>query len=300
MRFVDRNTVGRPVFLGPAGGAQDELRQARAHYAGANPKTYEFKAYREDSIKAALESLFHGKCAYCESSYKAVGPVDVEHYRPKGKVEEEPTHVGYWWLAADWENLLPACLDCNRRRRHRVATPNMTQADLIAARRASVGKKDAFPIRGHRAFGEADDITAEDPLLIDPTRSDPAQHLAWPVDNSLSVVVAVDRGGLPDQYGDASIKCYALNRHGLVEARTAVLGRLKLDRDHMTRLLDIALELSNPERQKLIDEAMTVRAQLESQCAPDQPYSALAKVFYVETMAMLKARYLALLEKKAA
>ena len=45
-----------------------------------------FDAYRGDDVKRTLEEAFHHKCAYCESSYGPVMPLDVEHYRPKAKV----------------------------------------------------------------------------------------------------------------------------------------------------------------------------------------------------------------------
>ena len=47
-------------------------------------------------MKRRLDLLFHGKCAYCETFYSASAPVDVEHYRPKGAVSEDPSHPGYY------------------------------------------------------------------------------------------------------------------------------------------------------------------------------------------------------------
>ena len=42
---------------------------------------------KDAEVKAALEKLFYGKCAYCETFYSVQAPVDVEHYRPKSAVE---------------------------------------------------------------------------------------------------------------------------------------------------------------------------------------------------------------------
>ena len=54
--------------------------------------------YKENAVRAALEKLFHNKCAYCESHGMAGYPWDVEHYRPKGKVAyEDDAHPGYYW-----------------------------------------------------------------------------------------------------------------------------------------------------------------------------------------------------------
>jgi hypothetical protein len=86
-----------------------------------------------------LEHVFHGKCAYCETHLSgARQPGDAEHFRPKKGVNYRPVeagrsafvpamaedeaatpvrtiqHPGYFWLAYNWRNLLPACNFCNR------------------------------------------------------------------------------------------------------------------------------------------------------------------------------------------
>ncbi|MFT4533974.1 MAG: hypothetical protein ACI9P5_001326 [Saprospiraceae bacterium] len=43
------------------------------------------------------------------------GNADFEHCRPKSNVMESPDHPGYWWLVNEWDNLLIACANCNRR-----------------------------------------------------------------------------------------------------------------------------------------------------------------------------------------
>src|SRR5215468_8122036 len=75
-----------------------------------------------------LNRLFRNKCAYCEEKLSGQ-PGDVEHFRPKGRVCDATfrqvfidhprwgrniAHPGYYWLAYDWDNLLPSCADCNR------------------------------------------------------------------------------------------------------------------------------------------------------------------------------------------
>lgn len=121
MRRVDRG--GGPIDPEHLTKVAEELGEARAHYAGPNEGSYEFKIYKAAAIKAELDKLFHGKCAYCERFFASGAPVDVEHYRPKGGVEGDTTHRGYWWLAMEWSNLLPSCIDCNRRRGQRTPRP---------------------------------------------------------------------------------------------------------------------------------------------------------------------------------
>lgn len=136
---------------------------------------------RDELYKAAMPFLLklsRHKCAYCESMITATQPGDVEHYRPKGRIRDEngnivkttriaagTDHPGYWWLAYRWDNLLPACIDCNRRRRH---------GELANA----VGKAEYFEIRGVRAEFPADSLDDEKAMLLDPSEPgfDPDEH----------------------------------------------------------------------------------------------------------------------------
>lgn len=58
--------------------------------------------YKTDDIKAALNNIYHGKCAFCETKSESM---HVEHFRPK--------RGGYYWLAYSWDNLLLSCPTCN-------------------------------------------------------------------------------------------------------------------------------------------------------------------------------------------
>ena len=42
-------------------------------------------SYKGKDVVEALEKLFHSKCAYCESKYTHLMPVDIEHFRPNSK-----------------------------------------------------------------------------------------------------------------------------------------------------------------------------------------------------------------------
>ncbi|WP_249094752.1 retron system putative HNH endonuclease [Argonema galeatum] len=62
--------------------------------------------YRQKEIKDALERMFHGKCAYCESQVTTTGYGDIEHFCPK----RNPRCVN---LTFEWSNLLLSCEKCN-------------------------------------------------------------------------------------------------------------------------------------------------------------------------------------------
>ena len=185
----------------PASLASPEARRARTaatKFYGRHPKersqeTHPFAAgiWSATDVFAALDQVFHGKCAYCETRGDAVAPLTVTHYRPRsGALAADgvlsPDH--YSWLAYEWENLLLSCPTCERMKGQR------------------------FPVAGKRAqprtTGPA--LAAERPLLLDPRTDDPAEHLLFLNDGT--VVNRTERGL-------ATIDTLGLNRAELVAAR---------------------------------------------------------------------------------
>lgn len=71
-------------------------------------KTFEFKGYGLDTVKAALKCRQHNKCCFSEARFTGEYP-PIEHFRPKGRVDIYGTEVklypGYYWLAYEWSNL---------------------------------------------------------------------------------------------------------------------------------------------------------------------------------------------------
>jgi hypothetical protein len=166
----------------------------------------------------SLNGPFHGKCAYCETLIVANHPGDVEHFRPKGRIVENRTrvmakdaagndvpHPGYYWLAYDYKNLLPACEDCNR--------PNKARSGGVL-----VGKWDSFPVRSFRAIKPGDE-TLEEPLLINPT--DATQRV--------ETHLLISKTGVVQNVSDRGKACsdvFGLNlREALVKERLASYWR---------------------------------------------------------------------------
>ncbi|UQI28495.1 endonuclease [Pseudomonas bijieensis] len=262
MRAVVRSKVRKPdAMTGQDSPAQRELEKFRLYFSAPGDKAPSFAVYKSDSVKKQLDELFHGKCAYCESFYASTAPVDVEHYRPKGAVHEDATHPGYWWLGMDWENLLPSCIDCNRKRKQSMPKLSAKLLTLQEQQRGfshgvlvSSGKKDSFPVLGTRASTEASSILNEYPLLLDPCGDNPDEHLKFHIDRSnlISLVIPQPHPGtdLPvmgvngadramrevidealglglSLKGVVSIHVYGLNRLGLVQERTRLLRQLE-------------------------------------------------------------------------
>lgn len=249
--------------------------------------------------------MFHGKCAYCETFYASSQPLDVEHYRPKGAVAEVADHRGYWWIAMAWENLLPSCIDCNRKRNHvtpRGDTSLVRLLDNAVGFSSGVilgtGKKDSFPIAdmGIRASKRGDSLADEKPLLLDPCVDNPSDHLVYFFDwtNPISFILPKQLPGDPDFSGPdglsirgaTSVHVYGLNRLRLVQARTRLLRRLEFLADLAIELKVLAQELKgHPDPN--IDSAGaqldgfgdTIVAELVGMCDESAPYSAMVKAW---------------------
>jgi hypothetical protein len=126
-------------------------------------------------LKPHLITLFNHKCAYCEFNFEINEVGEIDHYRPKKHVAAAPGHPGYYWLAFDPENLLISCSNCNK----------------------WGGKKDQFPLAksGIRVFpmGSYQDLDKEQPLLLNPYKDFPEQHLEF--DPDIGMVKSItDRG----------------------------------------------------------------------------------------------------------
>lgn len=297
MRFFDRSSVKAPVSLAdPDSNAAKERQRAQAHYtsAPAPDESFKFSAYKGDDVVTALEALFAGKCAYCESKVTATQPIDVEHYRPKGAVAEDSKHPGYWWLALEWENLLPSCIDCNRRRKQYLIEGQANGAPVLGAAKQLAGKKDAFPIRGKvRACKPGDDLHLEDPLLIDPTRHNPEDHLQWNIDElNWPVVVPRVVGIQPSAHGEASINVYGLNRLGLVQERSILLANLAREAvtlDALFRAI-VSMPPGGP-RAALLQTADTQLTAFRETGKKTARYSAVAEVFVTQTVQRLRKEF---------
>lgn len=145
---------------------------ARGNYppSGTQSALYDSR-YKYQDVKDALRSLYHGKCAYCETYDPSP---HVEHYRPK--------RGGYYWLAYSWDNLIISCSQCNTK------------------------KGNQFPIIGQKASfqGTAEELAQinilseeydriEKPLLLMPERMPDEIENIWEFKQDGSIVPKNDR-----------------------------------------------------------------------------------------------------------
>lgn len=182
--------VAKPVKKAPPSFLQVAKLEARRVFEFFRPlwsgrkkkrAQFEFEAYRHPDLVNVLQSLFHGKCAYCEARYGATGYVEIEHHRPKSI---------YYWLAADWSNLLPACKRCNN------------------------GKLAKFPLERDKLVRKPGDEKREKPLLLNPSDPDrhrrPQKHLKFGTNDGAIHPAVINR--VPSLLGEKSIEIYRLSR----------------------------------------------------------------------------------------
>lgn len=297
MRWVDRASVPVPESLnGPASPAVRERARAAQHYQTTPQRSFKFRAYKRQDVADALNALFYGKCAYCESSIKAVQPTDIEHFRPKGRVADCPGHPGYWWLAASWENLLASCIDCNRRRYQRAQQLDDDPLDDEVDGFFQLGKGDSFPILGGQyALAETDDHDAEDAALIDPTRRNPKAHLKWLQEQGLSLVGPREHGGVLDPYGRHTYRVFGLNRQALVEQRTARILEIRAQIVFIEKVLDRAVKIDEPFASEQRNDAFAQFSSLYRYAEADQPFSAMVEDLLEGESDRLMAKYRSLI-----
>ncbi len=243
----------------PDSPASREFEDARRWFVEGErgrQQRFRFQVFSRREVREALEAMFHGKCAYCESQVAAIGNLDVEHYRPKSSIVEAQDHPGYWWLAMDWSNLLVACQHCNQGRLH-------------AGKRT--GKANRFPLSDEatRAYHPGEE-TDEVPLILDPTgEDDPEDYFFYEVETG--VILGESKRAM------ATIEILALNRKRLVERRreAALRTTALIDRVDLLARQGIARTgLFDEEWRSQLEQLL---AELVSLTQPDADYAGLQR-----------------------
>jgi hypothetical protein len=244
---VERGRIRRPAAL-----ANKQAKQAREKAreffsrpaAGRRQLSFSFDpgVYAGIDVMDALADLFMNKCAFCETALGLTSPPQVVQLRPAQAALDldgtlAPDH--YWWLAYEWENLYLSCPNCARVRG--------TRFPVAAARAQPVAKGPT--------------LDKERPLLLDPCRDTPEQHLLYLPDGT----VVSD-----DERGRTTCEMFDLNRTALVTARRSAaetLGAelLALQRQHgasppphaLEHLLDPAREFAGMRRQHVAERLGT-------------------------------------------
>lgn len=281
MIFIDRKKIEAPVSLiSKNSKGKIERKKAINYYSkGKTKRNFNFTAYKLPEVKEALIKLFNGKCAYCESFILHVYSGDVEHFRPKSQIKYpkedniKTIKPGYYWLAADWDNLFLACKNCN--------SPS-TQL-LSDGYKKVVGKWDYFPLsdsskhlKSHLSkFAKEESYR----LLVNPCIDKPENLFQF--DEMQGTIKPLSSNAFEILMAEKSIDIYGLDRMHLVHERKKVI----IDCFVQIRRINDALEIfdnATSQRQKAKYTIILQREVdlLKSYCHPKAPYSAVAKQIY--------------------
>jgi len=277
MRFVDMSSLQLPNgWQGRADQALTDLRteaaqaEAAAQEAGQDPQTARRAAITAGlnrparqqiwrDLSASLSLLTKGKCWYSES-LNPTSDKNVDHFRPKGRVEEDTTHGGYWWLAFASSNFRYASQWCNQRR-------------VDDEHGTSGGKADHFPLlaNGIRARQEGDDLDLENPELLDPIDPDDWKLLTFLPDG---YPTPTKPEGTPEyQRASKSIQIYHLHCKQLANGRFAVAGAIQRIVQDLERLRP---RIDDPQMRRLYKNR---QLELLRAIHPDAEYSAAARAY---------------------
>lgn len=234
MRYIDIDQLQLPDdWQGHADAALNALRaeiqaaEEAAHAAGADANG--IAEVRKSAITAGLNqtarqqiwrtlahrlsALSKGKCWYSESR-NPTADKDVDHFRPKNRVQEDVDHEGYWWRAFDWRNYRYSSQWCNQRRNDKI-------------NKTSGGKWDHFPLcpGSFRARVEGDDCDQEEPELLDPIDPDDWKLLTFRPNGEPTPNAARDT----TDYARAktTISVYHLHCRELVNERRPIAGQVE-------------------------------------------------------------------------
>ena len=216
-------------------------RQPDDYRPGAETFDLDRGIYGHPSVRSTLFQAQHNKCCYCESKFGATSYGAVEHFRPKGSVQQgqgqNREYPGYYWLAYSWSNLLVSCERCN-----------------------SSHKRSLFPLANPRLRARChhDDVDTEEPLFVDPAQEDPRRHIRF-------------RGPAVEPLTERereTIQGLGLRRSGLEEAR-----RKRVD---ILKAFGLILELGSERERGKVE---TARQRLEAAVRSEAEYSAMARDF---------------------
>lgn len=177
MRYIDLDLLIGTVEVQPLIDSAEVARRAVLAEHDETRRKALIAAYRRTwvNFRPHFERVFGAKCWYVECKNPGTDD-DIDHYRPKGDLAEDPNHGGYWWEALNWRNFRLSSHRANRLREN----PETG---------ATYGKGDHFPLlrEEDRCYFPADDLCRERPTLLDPTDPEDPPMLTFDIDGSVAL-----------------------------------------------------------------------------------------------------------------
>lgn len=217
------------------------------------------------ALRDAFSTISHGKCWYVECKNPGSDD-DIDHFRPKLGVKEDPAHPGYYWLAFDWTNLRLSC--------HRANRPRINPDGA-----GTGGKGGHFPLVDptSRAYMPAQGKGLEVPALLDPTNAFDVALLTFRQNGEVDLSPEFKGQPVPEAKLAASRLILHLDWPAFREARVVLYNKIErtIDRGEREAPKDF-------DGQALSDGFLDAIRDLTNAMKADKEYSAAAKV-YVES-----------------
>ncbi len=208
-------------------------------------------------VREILLSLYHDKCAYCES--KEFKP-EVEHYRPKGGVTGVD-HKGYYWLAYEWTNLIPSCHDCNTNGGKHNKFPIIDEAERVKAPPFDSDEK----LDMAKCRAEDPPLIDENPYLLHPEIDEPKEFFIF---NNRGEISGADLNGR----GQKTWQICNMNRKNLIYRRCKLINECVREPLNYALSLFFEGEISENGLKKIFKH---VFEKLKKMQAPENEYSLL-------------------------
>jgi uncharacterized protein (TIGR02646 family) len=185
-------------------------RHLRTAIANQSARHISNKHYSPALVKKKLKAIYNSKCSYCESTVEQVASLQVEHYRPKNAVTDDPAHPGYYWLALEWSNLVLSCPACNGQGAKGNRFPIAGDRVMVQNPFDPNGNLLAQTLRANLA-----PLLDEHPVLLHPEIDNPGAHLNFTAFGLLEGTTG---------RGRESICICQLNRDSLIDARQKIIN----------------------------------------------------------------------------
>ncbi len=287
MIYINRNKVTRPDVL--TNDADTEHQLAHRYYVtDGETKAFDHKLFKKLEVKKALEILFNDKCAYCESDVITTSAIDKEHFRPKTSIKNKISKTstrGYYWLAADWDNLLLACAHCNRTGTHET----IDDEEFVS------GKLDYFPLSDEsRRAVYGDDLIEEEKvrLLINPCIENPELLIEYNSDGEILPLASVSRR--EEKMVETSVMTYGLNRSTLHKKRRERWKTVQFQIERIKNAYEDYLETSN---KKYLDRLIKEFSVLKECKTSDKEYLGVSRFVIRQELSELRKILIAIKNK---
>jgi uncharacterized protein (TIGR02646 family) len=266
MRFIDLEEI-KPNIRAQIE-ALEEARAAVLAEADPEQRAVLIERYRSRwvAVRDAFAAYSHDKCWYVECKNFGTDD-DIDHFRPKSGVKEDPHHPGYYWLAFDWTNLRLSCHRANRPR----TNPETGETG---------GKAGHFPLIDPttRANTPDDDLAREEPALLDPTKMADVILLTFTPNGEVDLSPQYKGQPVAEAKFSASRLCLHLNWPKFRDARVVLYNRIERLVDRGQREAPQNFNDIPAARKAFIDACRDLRSVM----AAREEYSTAARV-YVES-----------------